>query len=144
MRPGARLRAAGRFRRMIECVFPPQGISLMIELVGKSVEELRALAESWGEPAYRGDQLYHALYAERRFDISQITNLPADLRARLAAETTVRLPRIARKYLSTDGSIRYLLSLEGEAGAPVQVEAVFMPDVGEHARRQTICISTQA
>ncbi len=116
----------------------------MIELLGKSAEELRALAESWGEPAYRGDQLYHALYAERRFDASQMSNLPAALRERVTAETTIRLPRIVRRYQSTDGSVRYLLSLEGEGGAPVQVEAVFMPDVGENARRQTICISTQA
>jgi 23S rRNA (adenine2503-C2)-methyltransferase len=116
----------------------------MIELVGKSVEELRARAESWSEPAYRGDQIYHALYAERRFDVSQMTNLPAALRARMAEESTIRLPRIARRYQSMDGSIRYLLSLEGEAGAPAQVEAVFMPDMGEDARRQTICISTQA
>ncbi len=116
----------------------------MIELLGKSVEELRTLVQSWGEPAYRGDQIYHALYAERRFDAAQMTNLSAALRERMAAETTIRLPRIAKRYQSTDGSIRYLLSLEGESGAPVQVEAVFMPDMGEDARRQTICISTQA
>ncbi len=42
-----------------------------LQLLGKSVEELRALAASWGEPAYRGDQIYHALYAERRFSISR-------------------------------------------------------------------------
>jgi 23S rRNA (adenine2503-C2)-methyltransferase len=116
----------------------------MIELLGKSVEELRALTQQWGEPAYRADQLYHALYAERLFDASQITNLPAALRERLAAECTIRLSRIVRRYQSTDGSIRYLLSLDGDAGAPVQVEAVFMPEMGEDARRQTICISTQA
>ncbi|HUK32036.1 MAG TPA: 23S rRNA (adenine(2503)-C(2))-methyltransferase RlmN [Candidatus Acidoferrum sp.] len=116
----------------------------MIELLGKSAEELRALAELWGEPPYRGDQLYHALYAERRFDAAQMTNLPAALRERIAAGATIRLPRIARRYQSTDGSIRYLLSLEAETGAAVQVEAVFMPDVGDDARRQTICISTQA
>jgi 23S rRNA (adenine2503-C2)-methyltransferase len=116
----------------------------MIELVGKSAEELRALALQWGEPAYRGDQLYHALYAERRFDAAQMTNLSNALRDRIAAECTIRLPRIARQYQSTDGAVRYLLSLEGEASAPVQVEAVFMPETGEDARRQTICISTQA
>jgi 23S rRNA (adenine2503-C2)-methyltransferase len=116
----------------------------MIELLGKPVEELRSIAQSWGEPAYRGDQIYHALYAERRFDAAQMTNLPAELRERIAAETTIRLPRIAKRYESTDGSIRYLLSLDGEEGAPVQVEAVFMPEIGDDARRQTICISTQA
>jgi hypothetical protein len=29
-------------------------------LLGESIEELRALAVSLGEPAYRGGQLYHA------------------------------------------------------------------------------------
>jgi len=116
----------------------------MVELLGKSAQELRALAQQWDEPAYRGDQLYHALYAERRFDASQMSNLPAPLRERLAAESTIRMPRIARRYQSTDGSIRYLLSLDGESASAVQVEAVFMPEMGEDARRQTICISTQA
>jgi len=115
-----------------------------IELLGKSAEELRALAEAWGEPTYRGDQIYHAMYAERRFEASVMTNLPSALRERISAEASIRLPRIARRYQSADGSVRYLLSLDGEAGAPAQVEAVFMPDVGEDARRQTICISTQA
>jgi 23S rRNA (adenine2503-C2)-methyltransferase len=115
-----------------------------INLLGKSAEELRALAASWGEPAYRGDQVYHALYAERRFDIAQMTNLPAELRDRIAGEAEIRMPRIVRRYHSTDGSVRYLLALEGDGVAPVQVEAVFMPDTKEDARRQTICISTQA
>jgi len=63
-----------------------------------------------GEPAYRGGQLYHAIYAERRFDLGAMTNLPAELRARLAAETRIGIPQIARRYRSTDGSVRYLLS----------------------------------
>ncbi len=117
---------------------------MSIELLGKSAEELRALAESWGEPAYRGGQIYHALYSEREFDFARMTNLPAALRDRLAREASIRLPRIARRYHSTDGSVRYLLSLDADSASPVQVEAVFMPDVGEDARRQTICISTQA
>lgn len=117
------------------------------ELLGKSVEELRALAVSLEQPAYRGDQIYHALYAERRFDFAHMTNLPSALRERLAAEAEIRMPRIARRYHSADGSVRYLLALESEA-APVQVEAVFMPDTRpgteRDPRRQTICISTQA
>ncbi len=117
---------------------------MAIELLGKSAEELRALAASWGEPAYRGSQIYHALYAERRFDFAQMTNLPAALRDKLSAEASITMPRIARRYHSTDGSVRYLFALESADAAPVQVEAVFMPDTKEDAHRQTICISTQA
>jgi len=113
-----------------------------VELLGQSAEQLRELAASLGEPAYRGAQMYHALYAERRFVVAAMTNLPAALRARLERETTVTLPRITRRFVSTDGSVRYLLSLAGaESGRiPAQVEMVFMPSEG----RQTICISTQA
>ncbi len=98
-----------------------------MELLGKSREELRALSAEMGEPAYRGDQLYGALYAERVFDLAQVTNLPAAFRERLAKETTVTLPTVRQRYQSTDGSVR-------------SVEAVFMPSEA----RQTICVSTQA
>jgi 23S rRNA (adenine2503-C2)-methyltransferase len=122
-----------------------------LQLLGKSTEELRSLAASWGEPAYRGDQIYHALYAERLFDFARFTNLPAKLRERLANECEIRMPKIVKRYHSSDGSVRYLLALDGDAttssgasSGPVQVEAVFMPDAKDDARRQTICISTQA
>jgi 23S rRNA (adenine2503-C2)-methyltransferase len=111
-----------------------------VELLGKSAEELRAFAHSLGEPAYRGAQIYHALYAERRFALAAMTNLPTALRARLEEQARITLPRVERRFPSADGSVRYLLSLAGEDTKPAQIEAVFMPSEG----RQTICISTQA
>jgi len=138
-----------------------------MELLGKSVEELREMCVGMGEPAYRGGQIYHALYAERKFDFAQMTNLPASLRERLAAEATVTLPVVKQRFASSDGSVRYLFALggkeeEGKANSDAatrpgqaldrentekrnplraaSVEAVFMPSEG----RQTICISTQA
>ena len=56
--------------------------SLERDLLGRSREDLRALMEEIGEPAYRGSQLYHALYAERRLDFAVMSNLPAALRHR--------------------------------------------------------------
>ena len=110
------------------------------ELLGKSRDELRAYCQNLGEPAYRGAQIYHALYAGRRFDFAQMTDLPAKLRGRLAEEARITMPRAVRRYVSTDGSVRYLLALAAEDGRPASVEAVFMPSED----RQTICISTQA
>jgi 23S rRNA (adenine2503-C2)-methyltransferase len=118
-------------------------------LLGKSAEELRAFVVSVGEPAYRGAQIYHALYAERRFDFAAMTNLPAVLRERLAREGSIKLPQIVRRHNSSDGTVRYVLALpaaggEGARGAhtakPATIETVFMPE----ENRQTICISTQA
>ena len=128
-------------------------------LLGKSPQELRAFLESLGEPAYRGAQIYHALYAERRFALAGMTNLPAKLRERLAREAVIELPRIVRKHCSDDGTIRYVLALDAVADdsaakdspakdsdintrplKPATIETVFMPE----ENRQTICISTQA
>ncbi|HYA97032.1 MAG TPA: 23S rRNA (adenine(2503)-C(2))-methyltransferase RlmN [Methylomirabilota bacterium] len=110
------------------------------ELLGKSREELREFCAALGEPAYRGAQIYHALYAERKFVFGEMSNLPAALRARLEETASVTLPAVARRYPSQDGSVRYLFALRSENGRPASVEAVFMPSEG----RQTICISTQA
>jgi 23S rRNA (adenine2503-C2)-methyltransferase len=139
----------------------------MVELLGKSKEELRAFCAALGEPAYRGGQIFHALYAERKFDFLRMTNLPAALRERLGRQASVTLPELRQRFISSDGSVRYLLGLRGgeekgfdredreeestedteknkekskRARTPVSVEAVFMPSEG----RQTICISTQA
>jgi 23S rRNA (adenine2503-C2)-methyltransferase len=130
-----------------------------MELLGKSKDELREMCVAIGESAYRGGQIFHALYAERKFEVGQITNLPADFRGRLAAEATITMPVVKQRFESRDGSVRYLFDLgtaektfytegtEDTEGAekskslrPASVEAVFMPSEG----RQTICVSTQA
>ena len=119
-----------------------------VNLLGQSVEELRAFMQSLGEPAYRGGQIYRALYAERRFDVAKMSNLPLALREQLAREASIALPQIVRRYRSGDGTVRYVLALPAATGAgdevkaakPATVEAVFMPE----ENRQTICISTQA
>ena len=124
---------------------PPQTARNAANLLGKSPEELRAFLQEMGEPAYRGAQIYHALYAEPRADFAAMTNLPLALRDRLAREATIELPKILRTYRSDDGTVRYVLALgEAENGnrntKPATIETVFMPE----ENRQTICISTQA
>ncbi len=130
-----------------------------MELLGKSREELKAYCQTLGEPGYRGDQIYQWLYGEHVFEIERMSNLPVGLREKLKTETTVTLPVVRHRYVSTDGSVRYLFELgerKGDfttedtedtekkerrgAGRPAAVEAVFMPSEG----RQTICVSTQA
>src|SRR5271163_4783272 len=115
-----------------------------MELLGKSREELQALCEAIGEPRYRAGQIYEALYAQRKLSLEEMTSLPKALRERLAQETRITLPVVKQRFVSSDGAIRYLMSLpqteEKATARPASVEAVFMPSEG----RQTICISTQA
>ncbi len=115
-----------------------------MELLGKSKQELRDFCQSLGEPPFRGSQLYRALYSERKLNVAAMTNLPAALRSTLSSAATITLPTIKHKYMSSDGSVRYLFGLpapeEQNRMKSASVEAVFMPSEG----RQTICISTQA
>ncbi|MGB7438415.1 MAG: 23S rRNA (adenine(2503)-C(2))-methyltransferase RlmN [Candidatus Acidiferrum sp.] len=116
----------------------------VLELLGKSKQELRDFCQSLGEPPFRGSQLYRALYSERKLNVAAMTNLPAALRSTLSSAATITLPTIKHKYMSSDGSVRYLFGLpapeEQNRMKSASVEAVFMPSEG----RQTICISTQA
>ena len=110
----------------------------IVNLLGKPAEELRAILESRGEPSYRGAQIYHALYRERRFEFAVMTNLPAALREELSRAAVITLPQIVRRHGSSDGTVRYVVALK--EAKPANVETVFMPE--EH--RQTICVSAQA
>jgi len=130
-------------------------------LLGLDLQELTALAIASGQPSYRGQQLFDALYGQKIERLEQVSTLPLDYRARLAEEGwSVGLPRIARKFTSNDGTVRYLIELaDGET-----VETVWMPegDGGESGdgseagdetdattvpsanwRRATICVSSQ-
>jgi 23S rRNA (adenine2503-C2)-methyltransferase len=115
-----------------------------MELLGKSIAELRSYCQAIGQPGYRGGQVYHALYAERKLDVNEMTNLPATLRATLKEQARITVPTVQQRYHSADGSVRYLFGLRAPEDQPrmkaAAVEAVFMPSEG----RQTVCISTQA
>src|SRR5580692_7979593 len=106
----------------------------MEPLVGMDLVELRE-AVGPAEPAYRVRQLYEGIYGRQAADLVQISNLPAGLRADLAARHTVGLPEVERVYRSADGTLRYLLRLDDGK----TVETVFMPE----GDRDTICISSQ-
>ena len=103
-------------------------------IVGMDVADLReALGE--GQPQYRAQQVYEAVYRGQAPDLVHISTLPAALRQDLAARHSLGLPGIEREYRSVDGTKRYLLRLDDGR----LVETVLMPE-GE---RDTICISSQ-
>lgn len=128
-------------------------------LSGLSLQELTTLATGSGQPAYRGQQLFDALYRQKIDRLEQVSTLPLEYRSRLVEEGwRVGLPVMARKFVSSDGTVRYLAELsDGET-----VETVWMPegDGGERGdgseageevegigpggfRRATICVSSQ-
>jgi 23S rRNA (adenine2503-C2)-methyltransferase len=128
-------------------------------LIGCDLQELVGLATEAGQPSYRGQQLFDAIYRQKIDRVDQMSTLPLDYRNRLAEEGwEVGLPSIARKFVSSDGTVRYLVELaDGQT-----IETVWMPegDGGESGdgseagnevvsesvaavRRSTICVSSQ-
>jgi 23S rRNA (adenine2503-C2)-methyltransferase len=128
-------------------------------LLGLDRAEFATLVESAGEPAYRARQLMDAVYRDRVESVSQISTLPQQFRMSLqSAGVVAGLPEIQKKFVSQDGTIRYLIGFpDGQS-----VETVWMPQgdggeagdgseagdsaAGNAARgwdRATICVSSQ-
>src|SRR5258708_13854482 len=105
-----------------------------LELLGKDRDELKVYCGTLGEPGYRAEQIYHWLYAEREFSVERWSNLPAALREKLKRQTTITLPTVRQRYVSSDGSVRYLFGLPAQEQKslkkPAAVGGGFMPERG--------------
>jgi len=127
-------------------------------LLGFDLQELTAIVEEMGEPSFRGQQLFEAIYRQRIESVEEVSTLSRELRRGLDRQGySVGSPDIQRKFTSSDGTIRYLISFaDGQT-----VETVWMPegDGGEAGdgtesdlptefstrpwHRATICVSSQ-
>jgi 23S rRNA (adenine2503-C2)-methyltransferase len=128
-------------------------------LLGLTLQGLTEVMAGFDQPAYRAKQCFEALYIQRVDSIEGISTLPQDFRNRLVQEGfSIGAARIEQKFLSKDGTIRYLMAFaDGQS-----VETVWMPegDGGEKGdgsdagdandnplergwRRGTICVSSQ-
>ncbi len=109
----------------------------MIDLYALTPAELRALLTSWGQPGFRAKQLTGWLYEQGVTDFAQMSNLPAALRQRLAAQCSAGSLTVDTEQVSTDGTIKRLYRLpDGQL-----IESVLMR---YRDRRRTACISSQA
>ena len=112
------------------------GVETRPHLVGLGRDELTELFAGLGEPRYRADQVFRGLYERRLRSFDEMTDLPKALRERLAAETEVSVLEVESKFVSVDGTRRYLMRTRD--GYPV--ETVFIPTES----RDTICFSSQS
>ena len=108
-----------------------------VDLKGMTLDELEGFAERLGEPRYRGRQIAHWLYQRGATSFSEMTDLPAALRARLVEEADVT-PLTPLTSVTADGgdTIKYLVQLSDDA----TIETVFMR---YQDGRRSVCVSTQ-
>ena len=106
--------------------------------------ELADLLAGWGQPRFRADQVWDWLYGKLATDPTAMTNLPAVLRERLAAETTIDpLTRIHEQRSADGQTVKWLFRLPD--GQTIETVLMFYDDTGASARpRRTVCISSQA
>lgn len=97
---------------------------------------LQRLLQDWGEPAFRARQVYRQLYVNLAGP-EQMTDLPAALRRRLAAETRLGSLSLDRVHEGDGGMTRKALWRLPD-GSPVESVLMVYPD------RATVCVSSQS
>jgi 23S rRNA (adenine2503-C2)-methyltransferase len=128
-------------------------------LLGLTLSELTDFAEEFGQPSYRGRQLFEALYRQRVGAAEQISTLSHDFRRSLGQEgLSLGVPTIEKKFVSGDGTVRYLIGFadgqsvetvwmpegdDGEAGDGSEAGNEIEKAAGRTWDRATICVSSQ-
>src|SRR5438132_4477252 len=98
--------------------------------------ELCEFVAALGEPPFRARQIFAGIHHRRLRSLDEMTDLPKELRAKLGERTVVSTLRLESRFLSTDGTRRYLFKTHDN----LPVETVFIPE----ERRDTICFSSQS
>jgi 23S rRNA (adenine2503-C2)-methyltransferase len=101
---------------------------LMDALLGMGVEERKV--------RMRADQLWRWIHHFGATDFASMTDVAKEMRAALAESFTLTRPEIVERQVSTDGTRKYLIRLEGGQ----EVETVYIPDVGKSG---ALCVSSQ-
>lgn len=134
-------RSAGRSSGMMETKQKPEVRSRRIDVKALSEDELERLAVEYGEPAFRGRQLFRWLFNRGATSFEEMTDLPKLFRQRLSQVAEIRaITRVAR-HVSGDGTIKCLYRLASGR----EIESVLIPDFDGDgaATRLTVCVSSQ-
>ena len=112
-------------------------------ITGVLLEELREFVLRRNAPAYRTKQITDWLYRKRVSSFEEMTDLPQELRAQLAAEFELSDPDVVRVLGSHDTTQKFLFRLrDGNL-----IESVLIPAspalYGQPSDRRTICVSSQ-
>lgn len=110
-----------------------------INLVGLTRDRMREVLMEHGTPEkqakMRVGQIWQWIYQWGVRDFSEMTNLAKAYRAQLEETFEIRIPEVVSKQVSTDGTRKYLVRINGGH----EVEVVYIPEDD----RGTLCISSQ-
>ena len=122
------------------------------KLIGKNLDELKALVAEEGLPGFAAKQIAQWLYVKKVRSIDDMTNLSKAARAKLSEKYEVGVTPYTGLQISSDGTKKYLFPVKCShrrglhAGLPEDdledgaIEAVMIPDED----RATLCVSSQS
>ncbi len=105
-------------------------------LTGRSAAEISRLVAPLVDRPFRTRQVALWILQRNARSFGEMTDLPKELRLRLAEHFTLAEPRVLDIVQSSDGSRKYLLELEDGT----TVESVAMPE----DQKLTLCLSSQS
>lgn len=108
---------------------------MSINLLGLDKDQLACWIASKSEKRFRVKQLLSWIHQHYTDDFSEMTDISKVFRNVLAEEAVVRAPEMVSEQISTDGTIKWAMKVEGGNA----IETVFIPEED----RGTLCVSSQ-
>ncbi len=105
-------------------------------LLGSSLTTLEYFFDEINEPKFRAKQLLTWIHKKGILDFDLMSNFNKNLRNKLNKIATIKPPTVHKKFVSSEGTVKYLIKLESKS----MVEMVIIPE----KNRRTLCVSSQA
>ncbi len=105
------------------------------KLLGMDRQAMEGFFLELGEKPFRASQVLKWLHQHGARDLDTMSNISKTLRGKLAELTTLDLPEVVTRQVSTDGTRKWLIRVAGGNC----IETVFIPE----DKRGTLCISSQ-
>lgn len=110
-----------------------------IQLLGMHLEEMEETLIHFGQPRFRGRQIYKWIYQKEVSSFYDMSDLPKDLRQKLDEAALVSIPRVLKQRVSQDGTRKFLMELDDRK----RMETVIIPQGEEKDPGYSLCLSTQ-
>ena len=104
-------------------------------LLGKTLDELKAIVLDLGMPKFTAKQIASWLYEKKVSSVEEMTNLSKKNRERLAEQYEVGASAPVHEQRSVDGTVKYLFCTPDND----YIETVYIPEED----RATLCVSSQ-
>lgn len=107
----------------------------MINLYGQEITKLEKLLMDRGQKKYRATQLYSWIYEKKAKTFDEMSDVSKSFRDELNRDFCLSLPKIYKKQVSSDGTIKLLLELEDGS----KIETAMLP----YNYGNAICVTSQ-